>query len=191
MPYKSLVFDFFGVISSEVAPFWLARHFSPADASKVKATLVHAADLGSISQHEMFLSLSTMTRVPADQIEEEWILLAQIDNNMVTLLERLRPHYQLGLLTNSPAPFVRRLLDQNDLNRFFERVVVSSERRCAKPDLAIYERILTELDVQASEALMIDDNPVNIKGAARAGMGTILFHSHNQLESALRNWSAE
>ena len=64
MKYKCLVFDFFGVISSEVAPFWLAKYLSASQAAAVKATIVQAADRGTLSQDELFSSLAELAGVP-------------------------------------------------------------------------------------------------------------------------------
>jgi len=185
MMYNALVFDFFGVICSEVAPFWLDRHFSAEDAVKVKATVVHAADIGDVSQQGMFLCLSEQTGVPAHQIELEWLQLARIDHEVVRLLDIARRQYRIALLTNSPSQFVRRLLRDNDLAKYFEVIVVSSEQHCAKPDPVIYNRALQDLKVDACQALMIDDNPANVEGAKSVGMGGILFRSSDQLRSAI------
>jgi hypothetical protein len=44
-----LIFDFFGVACSEVAPYWLAKYLPAAEAVTVKATIVGAADRGALS----------------------------------------------------------------------------------------------------------------------------------------------
>jgi HAD superfamily hydrolase (TIGR01509 family) len=186
MRFQALIFDFFGVICSEVAPFWLARHFSASDAIQIKSELVHSADLGLVTQAEMFAGLSLLTGVPPEQIEKEWLLLARIDDRVVSVIKEIQPYFHLALLTNSPSPFVRLLLERNDLARFFEIIVVSSEELCAKPDTAIYTRVLDRLQVAPIFAVMIDDNPLNIEGAAKLGMGTWLFTSSETLQSEIR-----
>jgi FMN phosphatase YigB (HAD superfamily) len=109
IPYKALIFDFFGVVCSEVAPFWLALHLSPSEAANAKSTIVHKADLGEASQEEMFLALSQLTDVPPKQIEREWWSYVRIDMELVTLIDSLRKKYRVALLTNSPSQFVREI----------------------------------------------------------------------------------
>lgn len=178
-----LVFDFFGVICSEIAPFWLPRHFSPSQAVEVKSTLVHKADLGEITQAEMFQALSALTNISPETIESEWLELVRIDDAMVALVEELRTRYRVALLTNAPSAFVREILLQHNLSTLFEATVVSSEVGYAKPDRRIYEHLLTHVGVSPGEALMIDDNPVNIAGAQSIGMSGRTFTSYEDLRS--------
>lgn len=186
---KVLVFDFFGVICSEVAPIWLACYLPPDEAIAVKASLIHSADIGQITQKEMFSRLSDLTRITPEQIEAEWQACARIDTSVVELLDTLKLNYRLALLTNSPPQFVRGLLDKNNLEHFFEAIVVSGENGCAKPDSAIYQLMLSALAVPAQDTLMIDDNQANVTGAINVGMGGLLFESNAQLEPLLSSYT--
>ena len=56
-------------------------------------------------------------------------------------------------------------------------VVDSSAVGMRKPDADIYEHVLAELGVAAHEAVMVDDTPVNLDGAAAVGMHTVLVGS--------------
>lgn len=103
---------------------------------------------------------------------------------------RLKPKYKLGLLTNSPSPFVRDILKRYQLGDLFHSIIISSEIGCAKPDLKIYEEIVRSLAVDVADALMIDDNPVNVAGAIAAGMGGLVYHSFDQLKLALSEWNS-
>lgn len=182
MAYKVLIFDFFGVVCSEVAPFWLAKHLSQSEAVKIKESIVHAADLGKISQEEMFFALSEITQVPSNQIETEWLSYARINAEMVDFIATLKSKYRIGLLTNSPSLFVRGLLNRHKLGNLFDSIIVSSEIHCAKPDPAIYEKMLASMNAPAADTLMIDDNPINITAAIAVGMKGIVFHSCDQLK---------
>jgi len=185
MSYDAIVFDLFGVVCSEIAPYWLADYLSSAEALRVKKEVIGAADTGEISQPALFERLSRLTGVPADQVEAQWWAYVQIDTKVVALIRTLRARFKIGLLTNSPSPFCRRILAEHELAGLFDAVVVSSEHRVAKPDRKIYEVVLSELGVQPAEALMIDDNPANVGGAIAAGMRGLLFHSYEELQRAV------
>ena len=47
---KALIFDYFGVLSSEVAPFWLERYFDRETAARLKAQVVARADRGELTE---------------------------------------------------------------------------------------------------------------------------------------------
>lgn len=53
-------------------------------------------------------------------------------------------------------------------------VVDSSAVGMRKPDAEIYEHLLGQLGVEAAEAVLVDDTPVNLEGAAAVGMHTVL-----------------
>ncbi|HYG60117.1 MAG TPA: HAD-IA family hydrolase [Symbiobacteriaceae bacterium] len=180
-----LVFDFFGVICSEIAPFWLARYLPVDEAARVKATVVHAADIGELSQQDMFSQLGEIAHVSPKQVEEEWWSYVVIDRDVVEMIRKLKVDHTVALLTNAPAEFVRAILRKYELFPLFHAIVVSGEERCAKPDPIIYQRMLERLSVPAAQTVMIDDNPVNVKGAEAAGMNGLLFESSDQLRSFL------
>jgi putative hydrolase of the HAD superfamily len=182
MSYRAIIIDFFGVICSEVAPFWLRRYFSDATAADLKTTLVGAADRGEISQVRLFEELAQRASVTPEEVEAAWHALAKIDSRVVQRLRAWKGQYRLGLLTNSPAPFVHRLLAENRLVRLFDAVVVSSDHGMAKPELGIYHLILRELSVDKAEAFFIDDNATNVDAARRVGMKAAVYTTAEQLE---------
>ena len=182
-----IVFDFFGVVCSEIAPFWLVKYVSDNDAKLIKSTVVHSADTGEISQQEMFEKLSEIVHMPAERIESEWWSYVQIDNEVVNIIRNLRRRYPVALLTNSPAHFIREILRRNHLTSLFDPIVVSSEVGVAKPDPAVYQHMLDRISTSPEYAIMIDDNPVNVEAAINVGMKGLLFSSSMQLKTALVN----
>ncbi|MDE2163225.1 MAG: HAD family phosphatase [Alphaproteobacteria bacterium] len=185
MQSKILVFDFFGVICSEIAPFVLPKYMPPDVAVEFKRTVVHDADLGKMSQSELFETIEKLTGAPAKKLEAEFYALARIDGEMVKLVERLRQTHRVGLLTNAVAPFVRDIMAEHDIERLFDTILVSAEEGMAKPDPAYFTHMLERMGAQPEDAVMIDDNPDNLVGARAAGMDGLLFESCTKLRSDL------
>jgi HAD superfamily hydrolase (TIGR01509 family) len=185
MQYQGIVFDCFGVICTEIAAVWLPRYMSPAAAAEVKSRLFGAADRGDVSQDALLDQLGALVGLSPSTVESEWNACAVIDDRLVALVERLGARYRVALLTNATAPFVRELLSRYDLGRLFRVVVVSGERRIAKPDRRIYELTLSEMGLPAAETLLIDDNPANVDGARTVGMDGIVYQSVEDLEAEL------
>lgn len=183
---RTVIFDFFGVICSEIAPFVLPRYMSATDAVRYKATIVQDADLGVIAEDEMFARLSEIAHVPAARLEAEFQSHVRIDPAMVALIERLRTQTKVGLLTNAIVPFVRKILVQHDLPRLFDAIAVSAEEHMAKPDPAFYRLLLERMGVAGEDAVFVDDNPINLEGAKNAGLDGILFVSAEKTAEALK-----
>lgn len=180
-----IVFDFFGVISCEVAPHVLPKYMSAERAVELKRTLVHQADLGTISQDAFFATLGEIAGVPGARLLAEFEAQVSIDPAVVALVEDLRKTHRVGLLTNALVPYVRDIFAKYDLERLFEIILVSSEEHLAKPDLAFFRLMLGRMGAAAADAVMIDDNPDNIAAATGMGMKGILYRSLNQLKSDL------
>ncbi len=180
-----IVFDFFGVICSEIAPFVLPKYMSKEDAVAYKATIVGDADVGRITQDEMFAKLSKLAHAPPKQLEEDFWSFVRIDAEIVKLIEELRAKYRVAMLTNAIVPFFRQVTAKHDLERLFETILVSSEEGLAKPDPAFYTLLTERMAVRPEDCLFIDDNAVNLDGARAAGMKTLLFEGVEKLRRDL------
>jgi len=176
-----VVFDFFGVICSEIMPFVLPKYMSAAEAVAYKAKYVNDADLGVIGWDELLDRTSAIAHVPPKRLEEEFWAEVRIDGEVVKIIERLRRDRRVAMLTNAIAPFFRRITAANDIERLFEIVLVSSEVGLVKPDPAFYRLMIDRLAVRPADCLFIDDNQVNLDGARAAGMNTLLFENAAKL----------
>jgi putative hydrolase of the HAD superfamily len=74
-------------------------------------------------------------------------------------LDRLRQRgLPLALVTNGDRTHQRRKIEQHDLARFFDVILIEGEFGAGKPDLSVYRHVLDALGVQAADAWMIGDN---------------------------------
>jgi HAD superfamily hydrolase (TIGR01509 family) len=183
--HTAVVFDFFGVLCSPVAPRWLASHCNRQRAEEVRERILRRVDKGEITQRAMFEALALISGSAADAVESEWHSLAALDEEMLTLVVKLRSRFKIGLLTNASSPFIRSILKRADIEKLFDCIVVSSECGFAKPDESIYRFLLNSLSMRASDVLFIDDTLENILAARRLGMIGIHFQSARELE---RKW---
>lgn len=62
-----------------------------------------------------------------------------------------------------------------DFLGWFKGTVVSGLEGTAKPDREIYELLLARFSLDPASTLFVDDSPVNVAGAARAGMDAVLY----------------
>lgn len=109
-------------------------------------------------------------------------------------LEALRLGARLGLLTDGPAESQRRKLASLRLGGFLDAVIVADEfgRAAWKPSPFAFEAALAALNVPASAATYVADNPVkDFLGARRLGMRTVRIRRGDGLYAHLEPPSAE
>ena len=80
-------------------------------------------------------------------------------------------------------PLVRHRFAELDL---FEKIVISGEHGCAKPDERYYRIALEAFGLPATNLLFVDDNLRNIRAAERLGFQSLVFKSAEQLRGDLR-----
>jgi putative hydrolase of the HAD superfamily len=78
------------------------------------------------------------------------------------------------VLSNAHKSFYRYFPRYFDLE-FFDGVVVSADVHIVKPDVRIYEHLLSKFNLKAEECLFIDDRANNVDGAEKAGMQAVQF----------------
>jgi epoxide hydrolase-like predicted phosphatase len=172
---QAIVFDFFGVICSEITPFVLPRYMSAEAAVAYKASVVERADRGEIELAEVLDHLSAVTGATAAALEAEFWACVKIDPEIVAVIEQLKTRYRTALLSNAMRPFLKQILEKHDLPRLFDTMVISCEEHVTKPDPAIYRLMTTRLGLAPSECFFTDDNPVNVEAAIAVGMKATQF----------------
>ena len=87
--------------------------------------------------------------------------------------------FKLGIITNGASNSQRSKLERTGLNNLVDSIVISEEVGFQKPDPAIFEIALKQLQISSSEAIFIGDNPVSdIVGGAAAKMMTVWYENH-------------
>jgi putative hydrolase of the HAD superfamily len=113
-----------------------------------------------------------------------------VDPRTLAVLHALRDGgTRLALLSNAGTDFVG-WLRFGSLAPLFERVFVSGELDLVKPDARIYEHVLSELGIAASDLVFVDNKAVNVDGAIAVGAAGHVFTDAASLESWLRELAA-
>jgi putative hydrolase of the HAD superfamily len=101
------------------------------------------------------------------------------------MLDELRAVYRLGLLTNGVLDLQRRKIAGSDLEDYFHHIVVSGEVGFGKPDVRIFQTMLSSLDVAPDEAIMIGNSLVtDVQGAQAAGIRAIWLNRDGESRGA-------
>jgi HAD superfamily hydrolase (TIGR01549 family) len=110
-------------------------------------------------------------RQTAISLLEVWHEYVSLDPECRPLLEELRRHKILGLITNfDHPPYVRSLLRELKLEDYFSIIVISGEYTFKKPDPKIFHLALEKIGLRSEEVIHIGDSEEDITGARAAGI---------------------
>ncbi len=89
----------------------------------------------------------------------------------LNLLEELKPHFGLHIITNGFTEIQALKLNAAGIRKFFNVVLTSEMAGVAKPDKAIFRHAMRSAGAKPTESLMIGDNAkADMAGARNAGM---------------------
>ena len=88
-------------------------------------------------------------------------------------------------LTNMEAETYPLRLKRFPFLGWFDGTVVSGREGVAKPEPAIFRRLLDRFGLTPNTTLMIDDTKENLETASKLGIQTALFRSSRQLRAEL------
>jgi glucose-1-phosphatase len=116
-----------------------------------------------------------------------------IPNDAVcSLLPRLKPRYQLLLLSNTTELHSRHFLAQfAEHVKWFDHLVLSHELGLRKPRPGIYEHCRKLVGCRADECVFIDDVAANVDGAKACGWQGIVYRASDDLGAKLTQLGIE
>jgi putative hydrolase of the HAD superfamily len=195
---RVVVFDYGEVISREPTPADRALLVERAGISAEAFWVAYWAhrdglDRGTTSIADYWRAVGRDNGVEFRQIDvhELWAIdhraWLSVDPATLDVLHALAAGgTRLALLSNAGADFVG-WLRHGSFAPLFERVFVSGELQLVKPDAAIYEHVIAELGIDASDFLFVDNRSENVEGAQSVGGDGHVFTDAASLESWLRS----
>lgn len=174
---KAVIFDFFGVICSD--EYW---RFVAVD-KELRGSFHVLADevsLGTLSWNDFMAEVAKAT---GRSIEEVSVMYESehLDPRMLHLVAKLHKKYKTALLTNAHHEFIDPILERTNAKEYFDAVVVSSRAGAIKPDKKIFDAVLQELGLSASECIFIDDVERYTVAASELGFRAVHFTDYENL----------
>jgi putative hydrolase of the HAD superfamily len=184
---KNIIFDFGGVICNidvkltEKAFMDLGlKKFDTGRSISDSAGLFEDIETGATSSQHFRDELKKffVTPVTDDQIDGAWnALLLDIPEPRIRLLEEVRKHYRIFLLSNTNEIHYlcylerfRKQFGYADFDALFEKAWFSYRIGLKKPSLEIFRYVLEHSHLDPSETLFIDDTLKHVEGARNAGI---------------------
>jgi len=190
---KAIVFDFFGVLSTEGFKLFRDTYF-PNDEDKRRQAiqLVTKHDAGILSKAQYVAGLASLAAISEGIVERH--MSSNAPNTLLIdyIKTELKPKYKIGLLSNAGDDYISQILGPEDLS-IFDDVVLSYQHSMVKPQKEIFDLAAKRLNILVSECLFVDDSPSHCEGARRAGMTQLLYKDfpsfQKQIEAALSSSS--
>ena len=182
---KVILFDFFGVISSEVSPIFFKRYFNEEEAKIVKEEIMSKGDKGELSEEEIYDLIAKRVNETPLKVKEDFKELIHINYELVNYIKELKKEYRIYLLSNAVSSFLRRILKENNLYELFNEVYISGEIKLIKPYKEYFNYVIEKEDLDPSMCIMIDDNKKNIEGAISCNLNGIVFTNNKDLKEKL------
>jgi putative hydrolase of the HAD superfamily len=98
------------------------------------------------------------TAIAGDYAERRWKRMGLFPGVPDALHRLRRRGVSLALVTNGDRRQQRRKVEQYDLARFFDVILIEGEFGAGKPEAAVYRHVLAALGVAPAEAWMVGDN---------------------------------
>lgn len=198
---KGILFDFDGTLSYRVKSAYLMyRHmlheiFPDMDVhsvdfeAKVQRCMLWD-EYGSINKRHV---LTMIQKKWKPDLDIEHYVKVWYDNfyryqeampDSYEVLEKLKQHYKLGIVSNGPLDSQAIKIRQLDMYRYFDTVLISGEFGVAKPDPKIYQAAAEQLGLKCCEVAYVGDTfDTDILGAVRAGMMPLWFCYEHRSEA--------
>lgn len=185
---KSIIFDFAGVIGTDGYWMWLREKISNFELKKIYFhDISDQVDIGTISNQEFVHLIAKELQVPKEIVWKEIFKRIIINQDLLTLISKLKKNYKICLLTNYTHEWMSELINIYKLDKYFDIKVISSLEKLAKPDKKIYLIALNLLKVKPEEAIFIDDRQYNVDGGENAGIKSLLFATNQELKKDFKN----
>ena len=116
----------------------------------------------------------------AEQHYAHYRQLRQAVPGALALLQRLKPDYQIGVVTNNRTAEQEEKLAFLGMSGLVDALITSEQVGVLKPDPAIYHAALRRLRAAPAATLMVGDNwQADVVGALAVGIRPVWLNRHN------------
>lgn len=146
-------------------------------------------DRGTIAFDQAIERGATRSGLPRQDIERLLNAVPRFLTPIEETIELIRTirdtDNRLFILSNMHHASITYLQQRHDIWDMFDGIVISSRIRKVKPEIEIYEHLLTAYQLNVAETIFIDDMSENLAAASSIGIQTIRFVDPSQCRQAL------
>ena len=200
---KNIIFDLGGVIINLDIPKTISefnklstKPFESIYNQLQQTPIFDLFDKGKINESDFFSELKKYLNPDTtdNDILSAWnAMLLDFPEHRLNLLSELKNNYHIFLLSNTNETHITKfesdLKQQHgykNLEPFFKKVYYSCRMGMRKPDTEIFETVLKENQLIASETIFIDDSPQHIEGASKLGIQSYLLEKQKDVKTLIK-----
>ena len=146
-------------------------------------------DRGIITEEEAINRLCDRNPHNSELIKlsmDNWYeILTPIEETVEILKEVKAKGYRTFVLSNFHLLAYEDVIKRCGFFKFFVGGIISYKENLLKPESEIYEKLILKYDIDPTETIFIDDTKVNVEGAQKLGIETILFTNPEELREKL------
>jgi len=130
-------------------------------------------------------------KFPKEEFKSFMFSLSKPKPEVLDFARSLTSKCLMATINNESREFNEYRIRQFNLTQIFDLFVSSCFVGMRKPEERIYRLALDLIQKSPDECCFIDDRPVNIDGAAKVGMRTVLMRDLTQLKKDLQSLGVE
>lgn len=117
-------------------------------------------------------TLELITKLTEFRIKADFSLKSGVPE----ALKRLSTKYKLGVLSNALPSRRHFELKLENIDKYFEPIILSFEEGVQKPNFGIYKIAIDRSKTDPQKIIFIDDKVSFLNGAKQAGIGNLMLH---------------
>lgn len=118
----------------------------------------------------------------AKQFADQYVTISptktRLFPNTIHVLDQLKPHYQMHIITNGFKEVQSKKLKNSGLSPYFKNIYISELIGVQKPNPYFFDYFIRSCNASKKESLVIGDSlEADIEGAINAGIDQVFFNS--------------
>ncbi len=182
----AVVFDCFGVLITDAFGL-LVRDYEAKNPRQAAAILdlVRATNQGLIGTQDFTEKTAAAMAISPHELRERIDSGEVKDRELFAYIKELRKQYKTAVLSNVSAEGFWRRFTHEEVNKYFDSVVISGEIGHAKPEPEAFQAVADRLGIHLHDCVMVDDREEYLIGARALNMHTILYQNVAELRAKL------
>ena len=154
-------------------------------------TLGRDIRLGLITMDDFEREFAKEIKISSEKIQlirHLWFSCYAMNYKMEDIIKQLKDKFRLVIFSGNIRERIEYLDKRYHFLQYFHDTVFSFDYQLNKEDVEFYDELLKHLDCEPHEALIIDDEKINIEKAESIGLNTILYYYTEQLVDELNKF---
>ncbi|MCU4177155.1 YjjG family noncanonical pyrimidine nucleotidase [Carboxylicivirga sp. N1Y90] len=132
--------------------------------------------------HLPFCEVGFDDKAIAEQFASEYVRISpsktKLFPNAIDVLEKLKPHYEMHIITNGFREVQAKKLENSGLRPYFSNIYISELIGVQKPHPYFFDYSIKSCNARKKESLVIGDSlEADIQGAIKAGIDQVFFNT--------------